>query len=222
MGLDQQLIAELKLKTEEAERHINHIEVMSAKGHLPEGLDIPSVNELRYAFYHLLKYLTGDEKGGRDALKHVCRAIYDCYETKLHYQFGNFKAFQEDTADILMRDVFPGYLDWAKKFLALQQFINDTPRDSREEYYSKLEAFLEETTPFALEALAVRQEVLKIRADKEKQRLEKEQALKNTQEALSIAQEQLHLSQRTVTIRTIALSLSTIVALGVAAMQYLK
>ena len=206
MDIDIDLINNIKTKVEIAENHVNHLESMVDAGSVPAGLDIPSINELRYALNHLLRYLTGEAAGAVDALKHVHRAIYDCYETESLYQFHDFSAFEVANQDIQMRDVFPKYLDWAREFTELQNFIKDTPRDNRQNYYCELEVLLKKIRPFSSEVRGVRQEILKFRADREKQREEKE----NT---VAIAVKNLALAERTVKIRTIALIITSAVGL---------
>ncbi len=225
MTIDQDLIQELRQKVELAESHINHLEGMANRGFFPEGLDIPSVNELRYALYHVLKYLTGDSKGAHDALKHVHRAIYDCYETECLYQFANFQDFETVNQDIIMKDVFPKYHDWAREFATLQDFIRNTSKENRDLYYKDLEKMLAKVRPFPMEIFGVRQEILKVRAEKERQNSEKDRALKSAQESLKIAQDNLELARKTVAIRTRALiigAFGAISAIAVAVLTYLK
>ena len=210
MEFNPQVIEDLKKKVEKAESHVNHLEGMASKGYLPVGLDIPSINELRYAFHHLLRYLTGDINGANDALKHVNRAIYDCYETESLYQFANFRDFETSNQDILMKDVFPDYLKWAGEFAALQDFINNTPKDIRERYYSELESILARVRPFATQVFGARQEILKLREEKERQKIQEDEKFRTSQEALKITQENLSLANKTIKIRNRAIFISCV------------
>lgn len=153
---DTELFKQLREKLDTAERHINHVENIEA------GLDIPSINELRYAFNHLLRHLCGEEDGRGEALKHIRRAIYDCYETEAIFSFKMFAAFETDFQDQPIIAHVPDYLDWARKFASLQKFMAETPHDNREGYYVQLEQELYSIRPLLLSIKVARQELLKI------------------------------------------------------------
>jgi hypothetical protein len=215
MTVDLELIAEIKKKSERAESHVNHLLDIKKNGNFPAGLDIPSINELRYALNHLLRYLLGDPQGGTDALKHVHRAIFDCYETESLYLFGHFSDFEGNHEDILLMEVFPKYLDCARDFGALRDFIKTTSRESRHEYYAELEKMLQRVRPYINEFRVVRQEILKVRAAQEKERRDKDNALR-------IAEQNLVLAQRTLKIRTLALVITVTVGLIAAAAAFFR
>ncbi|WP_333641582.1 hypothetical protein [Mesotoga prima] len=197
IDIDMDLILEIKSKVKIAEDYINHnFEGITNSGHVPEGIDIPSMNELRYALNHLLRYLSGEKDHGHRALKHARRAIYDCYETEALYLFANYRQFESENQDIILIDIFKDYLLWARRFLELKEFISNTPKDNRDEYYENLEAMLFNMRPFYYESRIARQEILKMRAEKEKNEREKNDALE--------------IAQKTIKIRTIALTLSTL------------
>lgn len=218
MTIDLQLITEIKTKSEVAENHINHLVEMTRSNDFPDGLDIPSINELRYALNHVLRYLLGDVNGASDALKHINRAIYDCYETEGLYLFSHFSEFETNNSDVLMKDVFPQYLQCAKEFSLLRDFIKDTPRDNRHEYYAELETKLVKIRPYIHEIRAVKQEILKVRVTQVQLKHEKEASLKIAQDNLAIANRNLELAQKTVRIRTIALfiALGSFIAAAIA------
>lgn len=215
MSIDLNLIAEIKKKSEQAENHVNHLKELTKSSDFPDGLDIPSINELRYALNHVLRYLLGEEHGATDALKHVHRAIFDCYETESLYLFTHFSDFESSNQDILMKDVFPKYLECARDFSALRDFIRTTPRESRHAYYGELEIHLGKVRPYIGEIRAVKQEILKLRAAKEKERRDKDSALR-------IAEENLELARRTVRIRTTALVITATVGLIAAAAAFFR
>jgi hypothetical protein len=222
MTIDMELIAEIKKKSELAESHVNHLKEVTKSSDFPDGLDIPSINELRYALNHVLRYLLGEQNGGHDALKHVHRAIFDCYETETFYLFAYFSDFEADSQDTPMKDVFPKYLDCARDFGDLRDFIKTTPRSSRHEYYAELEIKLGKVRPYIGEIRAVKQEVLKLRAAKEKERKDKDDSLRIANDSLRIANDQLELARRTVTIRTTALVIAAAVGLLAAAAAFFK
>lgn len=218
MNIDQSLVREIKKKADQAESRVNHLQEMSLNSDLPDGLDIPSINELRYALNHVLRYLLGEQAGGTDALKHVHRALYDCYETESLFLFSVFSDFETTNADIQMKEVFPNYLACARDFSGLRNFIKNTQKENRQEYYAQLEEWLAKVRPYIDEIRAVKQEILKLRVEKDGKQQEKE-------EALRISQENLRLAQRTVKIRTTALAIAAIGAIGAAvaaAMAILK
>jgi hypothetical protein len=215
MSIDFELIAEIKRRADQAENHVNHLKELTKSNDFPDGLDIPSINELRYALNHVLRYLLGEKNGASDALKHVHRAIFDCYETESLYLFTHFSDFESSNQDILMREVFPKYLDCARDFSALRDFIRTTPRESRHEYYRDLENHLNRVRPYIGELRAVKQEILKLRASAEKERREKDNSLR-------IAEENLSLARRTVKIRTTALAITAAVGLIAAAAAFFK
>lgn len=215
MTVDLTLIAEIKRKSEQAESHVNHLKEITRSSDFPDGLDIPSINELRYALNHVLRYVLGEQHGATDALKHVHRAIFDCYETESLYLFSYFSDFEGGNQDILMRDVFPKYLDCAKEFAELRDFIKNTPRESRHEYYAELEVMLAKVRPYVGEIRVVKQEILKFRAAKEQERKDKDTALQ-------VANENLNLARQTVKIRTTALVVTLVLGLIGAAVAYFR
>lgn len=215
-GIDFSLILEIKEKAKIAEDYINHNFEGKNNGHISEGLNIPSVNELRYALNHLLRYLTGEQDHGHRALKHARRAIYDCYETEGIYLFASYQQFETENQDILLiNGVFPNYLVWARKFLELKEFMTNTPKDCRDDYYENLEAKILDMRAFYYESRAARQEILKIRAEKEKNEIEKK-------DSLVIAQENLLMAKRTIKIRTAALTLSILALLSAISGLYIQ
>jgi len=120
----------------EAEKRIKEIE------HADEGLDIPAINELRYAAFHLLEILTSSPaKQAAHAPKltaHLQRAIYDASEALISLQLKELKTFQEDYRLIVVSDVVKNYQELMQQAEEASSLIkgNQRSREGRETYYS--------------------------------------------------------------------------------------
>ncbi len=172
VSLDSDLFEKINEVAKKTEKRINHLEATQV------GLDIPSVNELRYCFNHLLRHLAGDVEGGKDVYKHVRRALYDCYETESLFILDAFSTFETDYATFPIQRVVPSYMDWAQKFTELQEFMQNTPRDDREDYYEQLEVLLVEFRPIKSALRAARQEINKEIEDQNKAERKSQQNLR--------------------------------------------
>ncbi|MFZ3028430.1 hypothetical protein [Rhodoferax sp.] len=113
--------------------------------HLTNVVFIPALNELRYAGYHLVKYLssTGDEDDLRSAQKHCKRAIYDTAEGPMLKFLGDVAKFQEDySKEPCITDVIPGYVGHMKKVAEARNLIAEVKPESRDEYFDLVEPHL--------------------------------------------------------------------------------
>lgn len=171
ISLDADLMDQIDQIVKQTERRINHLETTAI------GLDIPSINELRYALNHLLRYLNNDESGGKDVLKHARRALYDCYETESLFLLDVFQTFETDYSTFPIQRFIPDYMAWARQSDELQEFMQATPRDNRENYYQQLEALLEKLRPVKSSLRAARQEINKEILELQKKEIESRRTL---------------------------------------------
>lgn len=149
------VIAQIKEVVDETERRINHVNSVA------EGLNIPSTNELRYAFNHLLKYLTGADKeaGLAKALRHSKRALYDCYEVEVLFFHGTFEQFEDDYRDEPLADIIPSIHEWRAHFEDIRDFVQNTERNNRDQYYEALKSKHDATRPIIRALKSARQEI---------------------------------------------------------------
>ncbi|MBR2695288.1 MAG: hypothetical protein IKE69_13880 [Thermoguttaceae bacterium] len=93
------------------------------------GLFVPAVNELRYAGWHIAKYI--DEKDPSSigkAVSHCLRAEYDAYDCGIQFFLGECRSFQIDYKRIPISSVIPGYNDIVVKLNQIAQ--NPATRDN--------------------------------------------------------------------------------------------
>lgn len=148
MGARGLLVKELDLKQirelfDEAESALKFIE-----RYHDEGLIAPSVNELRYAGYHVLRACTSDDDDDRNdqlarAAKHCKRATYDAFEVGILNHLENIALFEKDYRLAPIVPVVPNYLDLRRKAKAAKDFINDSNRDNRDQHYARCRTHLE-------------------------------------------------------------------------------
>ncbi|MBC3832307.1 hypothetical protein H8K33_12355 [Undibacterium amnicola] len=121
-----------------AEQKIKTIE------HCGDGLDIPSINELRYVARHLLTAL---QKSNLEELtkakNHVKRALYDACEVLIISNLEEIKQFQNDYRLIAVTDVIKNYAELMSSAEEARSFIQETEEGSREDYYDKCSELVE-------------------------------------------------------------------------------
>ncbi len=114
--------------------------------HLNRQLPIPSINELRYAGYHLVQYLKdGDKAELGKAENHCKRAIYDAVEAGVMHQLEMIQVFQTDFRMIALSEHITGYSDLKKQIKAAKELIlkpKNGPTD-RAAYYTECTQHLE-------------------------------------------------------------------------------
>lgn len=124
----EDLLSSIQKKFHEAEDDIKDAERRSL------NLCVPAVNELRYAGHHVLKGLVASapeerEEQYRRASRHCLRARYDAVEMQLWSLLREFQDFQEDYRAVSIPQVWPDYVECAKKFddaMALLNKVNKT------------------------------------------------------------------------------------------------
>ena len=112
-------------------------------------LSIPAINELRYAGYHITRFIAAEtteaanEEFGK-AEKHCKRAIYDAAEAGVTFQLEMIKAFQTDFRNVRIATVIPNYPEMRKQINAACDLIVE-PRSTTERatYYEECSKHLE-------------------------------------------------------------------------------
>ena len=107
-------------------------------------VDIPSINELRYAGHHIVKHISGDTDDHIEkAEKHCKRAIYDAHELSVVDSLEKIRLFEKDyRISINIVKVVHGYPVKIAEVNAINQRINavrDNGYDSRAQYYDRIE-----------------------------------------------------------------------------------
>mgnify|MGYP001791492693 CR=1 FL=1 len=141
-------VFQLREKFKQAEKAIKIIEVYH------DDLVIPSVNQLRYAGFHLTKYLVNpdDQTQLHKAAFHCERANYDALETGLTYLAEQFVTFKEDFCDVQIGPHLPEFRNYKKEFREIQAFViehsNTEERqnhiDECYEHYMRLKEIVED------------------------------------------------------------------------------
>jgi hypothetical protein len=115
------------------------------------SLFIPSVNQLRYVGYHLIKALCSEDEDSfkveiDKAENHCHRAIYDAHELGILFYLEKIKIFQENYKNSLaiVREVIPTYVndlvnaEQARKFIDV---VDHGSINTRNEYYRQSEPY---------------------------------------------------------------------------------
>jgi hypothetical protein len=87
-----------------------------AENFTDEGLNFPSVNELRYAGHHFLLAISSIEQkkqaeNFQQAANHAKRAVYDACEEILLYCNQAIRKFDKDYATVIVADIVPNYFE---------------------------------------------------------------------------------------------------------------
>jgi hypothetical protein len=98
--------------------------------HNSEGLDIPSINELRYFGWHLLKALTKNNLEELNKAKnHAKRAIFDACEAQIVSNLTAIEKFQDDYRIVNVSEVLRNYSDLMVSAETAKVFIQDRNGD---------------------------------------------------------------------------------------------
>lgn len=131
-----------------AEQYAKEVEILSS------AVQVPAINELRYAGQHILKALVEDDGEAADtelgkAKGHCQRAMYEAVEAGIMYCLDEIKAFQEDHRGLVISAVVSDY----HKLLVRAQQATDKVVEGRsdresvaehvEEYIAEFRAVLE-------------------------------------------------------------------------------
>lgn len=132
LSLPKEEIEELEALFTLAEQKIKAIE------HNGEGLDVPSINELRYVGRHLLTALKSQNPNELSkARNHAKRALYDACEVQIVANLTLIESFQTDYRLLAVSDVVKEYVTLMAKAEKARDFIQETESNSREDYYKE-------------------------------------------------------------------------------------
>ncbi len=141
-------VCELHSLFETAENVIKTIERLQN-----EGIVVPSLNELRYTSYHLLRALKNEssESGGDDsfteqmsrAKKHCKRAIYDAIEIGLIDRLEAIELFKTDYRMVDVTSVISDYIEMMGRAREAKNLVDTTPKEDRELYYEVCISYLD-------------------------------------------------------------------------------
>ncbi|MGB0696874.1 MAG: hypothetical protein ACPGOY_14575 [Rhodospirillaceae bacterium] len=136
MPIEKERILALKSLFSKAEAAIHE-----AEG-LHEDVIIPSINQLRYAGYHLLIALTDDEQIEVQMTKaenHCQRAVFDANDSILNYLLANIAQFRRDYRLIALGPHFPEYKEAFRIEREAQEFLKKAKQNqkSREKFYAE-------------------------------------------------------------------------------------
>lgn len=117
---------------------------------------VPSINELRYFGYHIVKALLAEDdettlaKEIEKAAGHAKRAIYDASEALIIYYLEKAESFQERHANSdSITEILPNYVEYLKKLAQINKkiaFIRDDGEayKYRDRYYQKTLPYIDE------------------------------------------------------------------------------
>ena len=204
-----ELINQLSERVEMVEKRLSQVERPYPVIH------VPSLNELRYALVHLLRYLrdeTNQEKEAENAFKHVRRAHYDCYEAEALFYFKEITQFEETFKEIYILKHIPEYLEWSFSYNDLRDFMQSFSKEDRDKYCDELEQKLSNIRPIHSKLKTARLELLKY---VEKLTEENEKLLDDKLKA----EEELKIARMTIDVREKSLrqvKISNIIAISTA------
>ncbi|MCK5717151.1 MAG: hypothetical protein KAH77_06635 [Thiomargarita sp.] len=164
--LKQQLLDKIVLLFEKAEISIKKAEQLSS------NLSIPSINELRYAGYHIIKAISVtqsvaiSEKEMAMAEKHCKRAIYDATEIGIIYLLESIEIFQKDySTSTNIIPVLSDYVDLCKQVENAKNFIaniKNNNHNNRDQYYEECAPYYEELNKIKQTLTCARPEINKL------------------------------------------------------------
>jgi len=142
----------------EAEAAIKEVELEQAE------LIIPAVNELRYAGYHISKYINYPEaKDEIDrAIGHCKRARYDAYEAGIIYYHREFLKFQNDYKTVVITASLPDYLKYCREMNRAIDFIKGTDKETKDVHYQQCSEIFKTMVNISKDIVIAREELNKV------------------------------------------------------------
>jgi len=130
-----------------AEQRVKEVE------QLHQNLSVPSINQLRYCGYHLVRALVKTsheevEKETSKAIQHCQRAIYDAYEIGIVFMLEQVRLFQgkfSDEPETLI--VLPDYISILTHSQTCSDLIGkvrEEEHEARDKYYEKCQNHYDE------------------------------------------------------------------------------
>lgn len=119
--------------------------------HLVDKLDIPSINELRYAGHHCVNALMANDSAATkaeitEAESHCKRAIYDAMEIGILYLLSKIRMFKEDYRLVPVATVIPSYVEYLVQIRKIQACVAAVPRRNKEENFGLMQEHFTELT----------------------------------------------------------------------------
>lgn len=126
-------------------------------------LTIPSINELRYAGYHIANYIEDPAREGEIPLAegHCKRAIYDAYEASLLYLTAEFKTFKDDYRNVIITDIVPEYSSYLETVNNTKRFLTSIDKETKVQHYQKCSFFYQDFSEIMLRLDNAREELNK-------------------------------------------------------------
>ena len=138
--MDRESIQDLKKLFNRAEQYAKEVEMLRSE------VQIPAINELRYAGHHLLKAI--DEEGYvsddlLEAKSHCFRAMYEAVEAGIVFCLDEIKEFQERYSDVVVSEVIADYPDRLARVQRAMTLIVDG-RTGRTSVEAQVECYADE------------------------------------------------------------------------------
>lgn len=124
--VDSELLATLRAEYDLADEFSRKVQAFVARA------GVPAINELRYAGYHLLEALTGDDEDASDqmakSINHCKRACYEAGEAGLLVALDRIAIFKDDYKEVVISDVLG---DWSE-ILSVADQVSTSLSDARQ------------------------------------------------------------------------------------------
>lgn len=169
-----QKLSDLHTLYSEAEEALKYFETLNRK------VSVPSVNQLRYAGFHILKGLVNDalsfDEGLKEldlALGHIKRALFDVYEHCALFSLDHIVKFNDDYRDIPVSPVIPDIVQVKGR---VREIIEDLSRfknrnEDRYLHFQSCRSHYKELEQVAYRLDSAREELNKIIEGKNRQKL---------------------------------------------------
>ncbi|WP_019895290.1 hypothetical protein [Hydrogenovibrio halophilus] len=143
-------LEELATLFEQAEKQVKKAEDVNG------NIIVPSINELRYFGYHIIKALLAEDdqatlvKEIEKAEGHAKRAIYDASEALIIFYLEKAELFQQRHSNNASTiDVLPDYVECLEQLESINESIGRIRRDgsaykNRDQYYEQTLPFIEQ------------------------------------------------------------------------------
>lgn len=149
----EQALKDIETLFKQAENKIKNLEEISSQGVL-----IPSINQLRYAGYHIVRAVNNKETSTEElssVIRHIKRAIYDADEAIVIFYLESIKEFKENyLTNSFTTSVLPNYIEILANTEQANQEIQlnkENNYNSREEYYKGCEPHIQKLAKYVLQ-----------------------------------------------------------------------
>ncbi len=120
-----------------------------------EGVVVPSINELRYAGFHIIQAIQATDQGSGSeqiarAEKHCKRAIYDALELGILDRLNAIRIFEDDYRLVEVSPVVSNYVELRKEAQDAVTFIHSiNHNDDRDNHYEQCKVYFERLSSIA-------------------------------------------------------------------------